>query len=61
MPELPIPATPDELAQAIMQAPPKKRWRYMDKHEWQEAGTQGQPRRIARPGPTVPASQLPAL
>ena len=26
----PIPATPEELARAIMQGPPKKRWRYLE-------------------------------
>ena len=29
----PIPATPEDLAKAIMQAPPKKRWRYDEEHE----------------------------
>ena len=29
-PELPIPATPEDLARAIMQGPPKKNWRYLE-------------------------------
>ena len=34
MPEpLPDGVTPEELARAIMQAPPKKRWRYLDEHK----------------------------
>ena len=37
-PKLPIPATPEELAQAIMQTPPKKRWRYNDEQQRRKAG-----------------------
>ena len=34
MPELPIPTTPEELAAAIMRAPPKRdgEWEYLKKH-----------------------------
>jgi len=27
----PVPISPDDLAQAIMQGPPKKKWRYVEK------------------------------
>jgi hypothetical protein len=27
----PIPDTPENIARAIMQAPPEKKWRYLDK------------------------------
>ena len=32
LPEMPIPATPQELTRAIMQAPPKRDWRYLKEH-----------------------------
>ena len=43
MPEpLPDGVTPEELARAIMQGPPKKRWRYLDEHNARTAGAQGE-------------------
>ena len=33
---LPDGVTPEELARAIMQAPPKKKWRYVAEHERQQ-------------------------
>ena len=40
MPEpLPDGVTPEELARAIMQGPPKKRWRYLDEHTAERKGT----------------------
>ena len=33
----PIPATPEDLARAILQGPPKKDWRYLAEYERQRA------------------------
>jgi hypothetical protein len=44
MPELPIPATPEELPKTIMQAPPKKEWRYLVEHETEADSQEGRGR-----------------
>ena len=42
MPEpLPDGVTPEDLARAIMQGPPKKRWRYLDEHKAKTAARKG--------------------
>ena len=42
MPEpLPDGVTPEDLARAIMQGPPKKRWRYLDEHKARTAARKG--------------------